>query len=157
MKLIVPEKIGFYSGIISSVFAVANLLGPLLGGVISDRTTWRWIFFINGPIVVIAMILLFFSMPTLKDGKSTVERVRSLDGIGGILSVCWSIPLVFALQEAGVSHPWNSGVIVGTLVTGVVLLVIFGLYESWVTYKTKIDPIFPVHFLRDSPVALLLL
>jgi MFS family permease len=47
MKLIEPEKIGFYSGVISSVFAMANLLGPLFGGVISDRTTWRWIFFIK--------------------------------------------------------------------------------------------------------------
>jgi MFS family permease len=41
MKLIVPEKVGFYSGVISSVFAMANLLGPLFGGIISDRTTWR--------------------------------------------------------------------------------------------------------------------
>jgi MFS family permease len=47
MKMIVPEKIGFYSGIVSSVFALANLLGPLLGGMIADRTTWRWIFFIK--------------------------------------------------------------------------------------------------------------
>lgn len=47
MKLIVPEKIGFYSGVISSVFAMSNLLGPLFGGIISDRTTWRWIFFIK--------------------------------------------------------------------------------------------------------------
>jgi MFS family permease len=157
MKLIVPEKVGFYSGVISSVFAVANLLGPLLGGVISDRTTWRWIFFINGPVILIAMVLLFFSMPALHDGKSNAERVRGLDGIGGVLSVCWSIPLIFALQEAGVSHPWSSGVIIGTLVTGLILLIIFGLYESWVTYRTKIDAIFPVHFLRKSPVALLLL
>lgn len=157
MKLIVPEKVGFYSGVISSVFAVANLLGPLLGGIISDRTTWRWIFFINGPIVVTAMVLIFFSMPPLKDGKSNAERIRSLDGIGSLLSVCWSIPLLFALQEAGVSHPWSSGIIIGTLVAGLVLLIIFGLYEYWVTYKTKIDAIFPIHFLRKSPVALLLL
>ena len=47
MQLITPEKSGFYSGVISSVFAIANLLGPLLGGVIVDRTTWRWIFWIK--------------------------------------------------------------------------------------------------------------
>jgi MFS family permease len=47
MKLVEPEDVGFYSGVISSVFAVSNLLGPLLGGIISDRTTWRWIFFIK--------------------------------------------------------------------------------------------------------------
>lgn len=47
LKLVVPEKIGFYSGVISSVFTMSNLLGPLLGGVIADRTTWRWIFFMK--------------------------------------------------------------------------------------------------------------
>ncbi|KAH7391856.1 putative MSF multidrug transporter [Pyrenochaeta sp. MPI-SDFR-AT-0127] len=157
MKLISPEKIGFYSGVISSVFAMANLLGPLLGGIISDRTTWRWIFFINGPIVAIAIALLFMSMPSLKDGKTNSQRIRSLDGIGGILSVCWPIPLIFALQEAGGSHSWSSGVIIGTLVTGLVLLIAFGVYETWVTYRTKKEPIFPVNFLRNPSMALVLL
>ena len=44
---LVPEKIGFYSGVISSVFTMSNLLGPLLGGIIADRTTWRWIFYMK--------------------------------------------------------------------------------------------------------------
>ncbi|KAJ4988353.1 major facilitator superfamily transporter [Stagonosporopsis vannaccii] len=157
MKLIVPEKIGFYSGVISSVFTMSNLLGPLLGGIIADRTTWRWIFFINGPICAAAMVLLFLSMPSLKDKKSNAERIRGLDGIGGILSVCWPIPLIFALQEAGVSHSWGSGVIVGTLVTGIVLFFTFGVYETWITYRTETEPIFPIRFLRNPSMALILL
>lgn len=157
MKIIVPEQIGFYSGVISSVFAVANLLGPLLGGVISERTTWRWIFFINGPTVVIAIVILFLSMPALKDGKTNTERFRSLDGIGGLLSVGWPIPLIFALQEAGVSHPWNSSVIIGTLTTGIALFFIFGIYETWITYRTSREPIFPMHFLGNPSMALTLL
>lgn len=157
MKLVSPQKVGFYSGIISSVFAMANLLGPLLGGIISDRTTWRWIFYLNGPAIAVAMVLLFVSMPTLQDGKSNLERVRGLDSIGGILSVCWPIPLLFALQEAGVSYSWSSGVIVGTLVTGIVLLIIFGIYESWITYRTTKDAIFPVQFLQNPAMRLILL
>ncbi|KAH7077231.1 putative MFS multidrug transporter [Paraphoma chrysanthemicola] len=157
MKLIVPEKIGFYSGVISSVFAMANLLGPLFGGIISDRTTWRWIFFLNGPVVALAIILLFVSVPRLSSGKSNAERVRGLDGIGGLLSVCWPIPLIFALQEAGVSHPWNSSVIIGTLTAGIALLLLFGLYEAWVTYRSDREPIFPIHFLRNPSMALVLL
>ena len=166
IRLIVPEKIGFYSGVISSVFAMANLLGPLFGEIISDRTTWRWIFFIkyvalcswiltlltvsySGPIIAIALVLLFVSLPPLKDGKTNRERIRSLDSYGGILSVCWPIPLIFALQEAG-AYQWSSGVIVGTLVVGIALFIIFGLYEGWVTYRTPKDPIFPMHFLRNS-------
>ncbi|KAF2630574.1 MFS general substrate transporter [Macroventuria anomochaeta] len=104
LKLIVLEKIGFYTGVISSVFTMSNLLGPLLGGIIADQTTWRWIFFMNGPICAVAMVLIFFSMPSLKDGKSNAERIRGVDGIGGILSACWPIPLIFALQEADGTH-----------------------------------------------------
>ncbi|KAH8731405.1 major facilitator superfamily domain-containing protein [Phaeosphaeriaceae sp. PMI808] len=157
IKLIVPEKIGFYSGVISSVFAMANLLGPLFGGVISDRTTWRWIFFINGPVVTLAIVLLLISFPPLKDGKSNAERIRGLDGIGGFLSISWPIPLIFALQEVGVSHEWSSGVIIGTLTTGITLFLLFGVYEAWVTYKTTKEPIFPMHFLRNPSMALILL
>lgn len=103
------------------------------------------------------MGLIFFSMPSLKDGKSNVERIRGFDGIGGILSISWPIPLIFALQEAGVSYAWSSGTIIGTLVAGIVAFFLFGLYETWVTYRTKMEPIFPVSFLRNPCMALLLL
>ncbi|KAI4699510.1 hypothetical protein J4E81_004534 [Alternaria sp. BMP 2799] len=157
MKMIVPEKIGFYSGIVSSVFALANLLGPLLGGIIADRTTWRWIFFMNGPIIGVAMAMLFFSMPAIDDGRTNLQRIRHLDIYGGILSVCWPIPLIYALQEAGVSHAWGSGVIIGPLVAGIALLVLFGLYEYMISSRTQKAPIFPVQFLRNAPMALTLL
>jgi predicted MFS family arabinose efflux permease len=47
VKIVEPEKMGFYSGVVSSVFALANLLGPVLGGAIADHTNWRWIFWIK--------------------------------------------------------------------------------------------------------------
>ncbi|KAH6839677.1 putative MFS multidrug transporter [Alternaria rosae] len=157
MKMIVPERIGFYSGIVSSVFALANLLGLRGGGgVIADRTTWRWIFFMNGPIIGVAMAILFFSMPAFDDGRTNLQRIRHLDIYGGILSVCWPIPLIYALQEAGVSRSWGSGVIVGPLVAGIALLVLFGLYEFWISSKKQKASIFPVQFLRNAPMALTL-
>ena len=112
---------------------------------------------LSGPICAVAMALIYLSMPALKDGKSNAERIRGLDSIGGILSICWPIPLIFALQEAGVSHPWSSGVIIGTLVAGIVLFFLFGFYEAWVTYRTNVEPIFPLRFLRDPSMALTLL
>ncbi|KAL5379079.1 hypothetical protein DPSP01_008712 [Paraphaeosphaeria sporulosa] len=156
MKLIVPDKIAFYSGVISSVFALANLSGPLIGGAISDHTNWRWIFWLNGLVIPISMAILLSSMPGINDNKSTKERLRGFDIIGGVLSVCWPVPLLFALQEAGVSYDWNSGVIIGTLVTAFVLLTFFIAYESWASYKTKIDVIFPARFVANPAAALLL-
>lgn len=46
-KTVPVEKVGLYSGVLSSVFAIASLLGPILGGVITDHTTWRWIFWLK--------------------------------------------------------------------------------------------------------------
>ncbi|KAF2684683.1 MFS general substrate transporter [Lentithecium fluviatile CBS 122367] len=157
MKLITPEKIGFYSGVISSVFAFANLLGPILGGLIADRTSWRVIFWINAPVVGISFALLFFAMPALKDGKSIRDRLRGFDGFGAILSVCWPVPLLFALQEAGVQFEWKSGVIIGTLITGLALLLLFGLYEAIISNKAKIDAMFPAKFATNPALALQLL
>ncbi|KAF2740518.1 MFS general substrate transporter [Polyplosphaeria fusca] len=157
MKMITPEKLGFYSGVISSVFALANLLGPVLGGVITDNTSWRWIFWINGPIVGTGIAVLFFSMPGLVADRTHRERLRGFDIIGGVLSVLWPIPLIFALQEGGVRHAWSSGPIVGTLVAGVILLLAFGLYEGWLTSRTKMDAIFPIRFIKNPRMSLLLL
>ncbi|CAI6341676.1 unnamed protein product [Periconia digitata] len=149
VKLVDPSKIAFYSGVVSSVFALANLLGPVLGGVITDRTNWRWIFWMNGPIVGTAIALLLYAMPGLSNGKSSKERFRDFDVVGGALSVSWPIPLLFGLQEAGVHYEWDSAIIIGTMVTGVVLLAVFGLYETWATYRTKLDALFPVRLLEN--------
>jgi MFS family permease len=157
MKLITPEKMGFYSGIVSSVFALANLLGPVLGGVIADHTSWRWIFWLNAPIIGTSFAILFFAIPAPKDGKTIRERFRGFDGFGGILSVCWPVPLLFALQEGGIQFEWKSGAIIGTLVAGIVLFFIFGLFEAFISAKPKINAILPMRFLTNPPLALQLL
>jgi hypothetical protein len=96
-------------------------------------------------------------MPKLDDGKSNKERLSRLDSVGGVLSVCWSIPLLFALQEGGGHHDWSSSVIVGTLTSGIAAFFIFAVYETWITYRSKKEPIFPVRLLEDADVALVLL
>jgi hypothetical protein len=193
MKLVTPEQVGFYSGVISSVFALANLLGPVLGGVIADHTVSglrckppsgnvliytidcrpgggyfgsskpgcplksRPLTPSSAPIIGTSFTLLFFAMPSTKDGKSIRDRFRGFDSVGSILSICWPVPLLFALQEAGVQYEWKSGVIIGTLVTGIALFLLFGLYETVISIKTTIDAIFPIRFLTNPALALMLL
>jgi len=96
-------------------------------------------------------------MPKLVDGKTNMDRLRRFDPIGGILSVCWSVPLLFALQEGGSRHPWDSSVIVGTLVAGIVALFVFGLYEAWITYRTSKEAIFPIRLLKNKSLVLVFL
>jgi len=111
----------------------------------------------SGPIVALGSTLLFFSMPGLTDGKSTKDRLLSFDILGGILSVSWPIPLLFALQEGDSTYPWSSSVIIGTLITGIACFFLFGLYETWISYRTRKEAIFPIKFITNPAMSLLLL
>jgi hypothetical protein len=96
-------------------------------------------------------------MPTMANDRTHIQRLRGFDLFGGILSVSWPIPLLFGLQEGGARYAWNSGPIIGTLVGGIILLLVFGAYEGWLTCRSKIEPVFPIQFLRDLKTCLLLL
>ena len=61
-----PRERAKYMGILASVFALADVLGPILGGVITDNLGWRWIFFINVPVGVAALIIILYSLPNFK-------------------------------------------------------------------------------------------
>ncbi|KAL5357557.1 major facilitator superfamily domain-containing protein [Aspergillus floccosus] len=159
LRLISLEKAGLYSGVISSVFALSNLLGPILGGVIVDNTTWRWIFYINIPLAAIATALLGLAIPASDDTKFTRQAFERLDFVGSFLSICWLIPLLFALQEGGGDYAWDSSEVIGTLVGGIVALIVFLAYEAWLQHRkgSAREPIFPIRFVRDPMQGLLLL
>ncbi|OJJ60253.1 hypothetical protein ASPSYDRAFT_201631 [Aspergillus sydowii CBS 593.65] len=159
LKLLTVETAAIYSGIISSVFAVSSLLGPILGGVIVDNTTWRWIFYLNIPLASIAGLILGCAIPALSDVRFNRQTLRRLDYIGSFLSICWLIPILFALKKGGSQYPWNSGKTLGPLVGGLAALVMFIVYESYLQYRKSStrEPIFPIKFVRDPLHGLLLL
>ncbi|KAI2466980.1 putative MFS multidrug transporter [Annulohypoxylon bovei var. microspora] len=155
---VVPmDKLGICTGILSSVFALASLLGPILGGVISDRSTWRWIFWLNVPGVAIAFAILGKFMNGGKSGQQVRKSMKTMDIVGAFLSLAWAILLIFALQEGGKAYEWDSGVIIGTLVSGIVMLIVFAVWEWWAYRYTNTDSLFPVGLLKRSVVVLLFL
>ncbi|CZR45919.1 uncharacterized protein FPRO_14905 [Fusarium proliferatum ET1] len=153
-KIVTVEKVGMYTGILSSVFALASLLGPILGGAIVENTTWRWVFFINGPGIAISLAFVIPAIPGANHRLFGKDQIQRVDAIGGFLSLAWPILLVFALQEAGDGYDWNSSVIIGTLVGSVVGLVSFVAYEVWVQRQSNPEPIFPIRLLRSLRLSL---
>ncbi|SCO56613.1 related to MFS multidrug transporter [Fusarium fujikuroi] len=153
-KIVTVEKVGMYTGILSSVFALASLLGPILGGAIVENTTWRWVFFINGPGIAISLAFIIPAIPGANHRLFGKDQIQRVDAIGGFLSLAWPILLVFALQEAGDGYDWNSSVIIGTLVGSVVGLVSFVAYEVWVQRQSHPEPIFPIQLLRSLRLSL---
>ena len=97
-------------------------------------------------------------MPASGEFKFNRETLARLDFIGSFLSICWLVPLLFALQEGGSHYPWSSKEIIGSLVGGVVALLTFIAYETWIQRQNSTrEPVFPVRFLGDPMQGLLLL
>ncbi|QDS73246.1 hypothetical protein FKW77_004100 [Venturia effusa] len=153
VKMVTLEKVGIYSAIISSVFAFSNLLGPVLGGVITDQSSWRWIFWMNAPINFAAILILGASMPAFPLPSFNRDLLRRIDPIGCLLSISWAIPLVFALQEGGASFSWASGAILGPLIGGIGAATIFVTWEVWLGKRT-LDTILPMRLFGDLVVVL---
>ncbi|TQV96693.1 MFS multidrug transporter [Cordyceps javanica] len=134
------EKMPLYMGAITSVFALASLIGPILGGIIVNHTTC-------GPGVALSLLLLIPSIPDLGEKLMDREKLKQVDVIGGILSLVWPTLLVFALEQGGQAYPWQSSIIIGTLVGSVIGFFSFGFYEIRVQRLGKQEPIVEYSFL----------
>ncbi|KAF2688956.1 MFS general substrate transporter [Lentithecium fluviatile CBS 122367] len=156
-EMCTPEQYTLYSTIISSVSVVSSLLGPILGGVISEKTTWRWIFWINVPISAVAMGLLYLSIPAhfpyakpIDAPKLSRAALRKLDLVGTCLLLAATTLLLTALEESSVGKSWSSAIVLAPLVTGLFFWVCFFGWSKVQTLRSTVwEPILPWRVLTD--------
>ncbi len=103
-----PRQRGRMQGMLGGVFGVSSVAGPWLGGLLTDLLSWRWIFYINLPVGVIAVVFLVGFMPRLQS-----EQRGRLDLLGVAMLALWVVPLVTALSLGGSAYPWLSPQILG--------------------------------------------
>jgi EmrB/QacA subfamily drug resistance transporter len=120
-----PAERGKWSGVMGAVFGVASIVGPLLGGYITDNMSWRWNFYINIPVGIIAVFVLAKVLPVL-----TRHTNRKIDWWGSAALLGCIIPLLLALVWGGSTYPWISGEIIGLLAASFIALLVFIAIEK---------------------------
>ncbi|KAL0941888.1 MFS toxin efflux pump [Colletotrichum truncatum] len=138
------EKRPLAFGLIGGMWGVASVAGPLLGGVFTEKATWRWCFYINLPIGGVAMVFIFFLLHLNRknnpDGKTLVQRLMQLDLIGTAIFIPAIICLLLALQWGGAEYPWNSSKVIGLFVGFGLMIIIFIGVQLWQGDKGTLPP-----------------
>ena len=136
-----PADRAKYGGFVSSASGLASLIGPSLGGVITDHASWRWVFFMNIPLSLLVIAIILFAFPS-----SAVKREKKkVDFAGTALLIFGLVPLLLAFSMGGRNFAWNSVQIIGMFVFSAAMLVAFCLIEQ----KAE-DPIIPLTLFKNG-------
>jgi EmrB/QacA subfamily drug resistance transporter len=136
--VIPPRQRGRYQGYFGAVFGVSSVVGPLLGGFAVDSLSWRYIFYINLPLGIAALIV---TNRVLKLPKRT--RKVLIDWWGALLLVAGVSSILLATQSGGTDYPWGSWQIVGLFALGAIGLAGFALREAMAP-----EPILPLNLFK---------
>ena len=136
-----PRDRAKYMGILGSVFGLADVLGPILGGVITDTFGWRWVFFVNVPVGIAAVTMILYSLPNFK-----LPDVKKVIDYSGIITFTLALSSLFlALTLAGDLNKYSLVEIAGLFVFSVFMFTLFVLAE-----KKTIEPILPLRLFKNS-------
>lgn len=113
------RKRAIYLASMSSMFGISSIVGPILGGVFTDKLTWRWCFWINLPFggLAIATVLFFFKNPRREYTEKTFsQKIKEMDIPGAFFLISAIVCLLLALQWGGVWYPWTDSDVWGCLI-----------------------------------------
>ena len=143
--LVAPRERGRYQGYIAATFAAATIVGPLIGGVLVDHASWRWVFLVNLPIGAAALAGLHLRLPA----PDAAGADRPLDVAGAALLAGATTALMLTCIWGGSRYAWDSAPIVALIAATIVLSGALLVRE-----RRAADPIVPFHLLRTGPVAI---
>lgn len=139
-----PAERGKYQGVVAGVFGLSSVIGPTLGGFITDSLSWNWVFYVNMPLglPVVALFIRFF--PNIRPAG----RIHRLDYAGMALLALIVVPLLVGLSLGGIQYEWLSPQIIGILAFAAVMIVVFVAVE-----RRASDPIMPLSIYANRTVS----
>ena len=137
-----PRQRGRYQGIFGAAFGVASIAGPLLGGYFTTHWTWRWIFYINLPVGIIALVVLAATLPA----QSSYAR-HAIDYLGAGLLALSLASIVLVTDLGGTEYSFSSPLMIGLIVIAVLALIAFILVE-----RKASEPVLPLRLFRTRDV-----
>jgi EmrB/QacA subfamily drug resistance transporter len=141
-----PARRARWQGIITSTFGLASVVGPSLGGIMTDTLGWRSVFYVNLPVGILAIVVLIFTLPSNLSPRTPNARV---DWAGAALITVAVSAFLLAVEWGGTELPWGSPAIIGLLLGSGVLLVAF----VWVERRAP-EPLMPLDLFNMRTVAM---
>jgi EmrB/QacA subfamily drug resistance transporter len=132
--IVPPRERGRYQGLFGAVFGATSVLGPLLGGVFTEHLSWRWVFYVNLPVGIVALAVI---ATALHIPRHTARHV--IDYLGTFLIAAVATCLVLVASLGGTTWAWGSAQIIGLAVLGVLLVVAFVAVE-----RRAAEPVLPL-------------
>ena len=139
-----PAERGKYVGLLSSVFAMSAVIGPTLGGFLTDSLSWHWVFLVNIPLGVIVIVLLILFFPNFRPDRSK----HQMDSLGVSTLILAVVPALLALSWGGNEYAWTSAPIIVMLAISAAMTVLFMVVE-----RRAREPIIPLSLFRNRIVA----
>ena len=149
--LFTPQERGKYQGLFGAVFGIAFVVGPLVGGFLTEQVAWNWIFYVNIPIGIISLVVISRLLPTVK----TIRATRNFDILGGVIFTIAVTALLIGLTNKGILdqathqlHQWTDPSVGGLIVIGLIGIAAF----LWAESRAK-EPIVPLDLFRNRTYA----
>lgn len=142
--LFVPAERARYQGLFGAVFGLSSVIGPFVGGLLTDNISWHWVFYVNLPVGLVALGFIIMRLPRLDSGvRSPIDYAGSATLLLGI------VPLLLGLTLDKTTYPWGSPLVLGLFALGAVGIALFLFAESRAP-----APILPLRLFRNRTYSL---
>lgn len=138
-----------YQGIIGSMFGISAIAGPLLGGVLAEKSSWRWAFYLNLPLGAVSTIAIWFILQLPKVEGSNREKLKRIDFLGAFTIIVGITCVLLSTNWGGNEYAWNSVQVIVPYCVGAVFLLAF----LYIEYKIAKEPIMPFRLFKIRTVS----